>query len=308
MNTLLVVDDVPANLAMLTDAASAAGFRVLLAEDGERALRLAEKARPDLILLDVLMPGLDGLATCRQLKTNSVTREIPVIFVTALGETVDKVAGLEAGGVDYVTKPLQPAEVLARVRVHLELRRLRAELQAEVTRRKEAEQALRHSLDRAVLVVSLEGEVLFSTARTARLLAHHFPTLPPDALPGELLACVQASAGESPRELVTPHGRVRVRRFAEVGEAECATLWLEEIASPGGVLQRHFRLTPREAEVLFWIAQGKNNPEIAVILANTTGTVKKQVASILEKLGTENRLVASKLANEVLATADPLVR
>lgn len=303
MNTLLIVDDVPANLAMLTDAAGAAGFRVLLAEDGERALRLAARAQPDLILLDVLMPGLDGLATCRRLKANAATREIPVIFVTALGETVDKVAGLEAGGVDYVTKPLQPAEVLARVRVHLELRRLRAKLQAEIARRAEAESALRHSLDRAVLVVSLEGEVLFSTVRASRLLAHHFPGLASDALPTELLACIQAAPGEPARELVTPHGRVRVRRFAEVGEAECATLWLEEIATPGGLLQRHFGLTPREAEVLFWIAQGKSNPEIAVILANTTGTVKKQVASVLEKLGTENRLTAAKLTNEVLASA-----
>lgn len=300
MNTLLVVDDVPANLAMLTDAASAAGFRVLLAEDGERALRLAERAQPDLILLDVLMPGLDGLATCRRLKANPQTREIPVIFVTALDETTDKVAGLEAGAVDYVTKPLQPPEVLARVRVHLELRRLRAELQAEAARRQEAEQALRHSLDRAVIVASLEGEVLFSTIRTSRLLAHHFPKIPPGALPPELLVCVQAAPGEPAREVVTPSGRVRVRRFAESGEAECITLMLEEISTPGGVFQRHFNLTPREAEVLFWMAQGKSNPEIAIILANTPGTVKKQVASILEKLGVETRVTAALKATELL--------
>lgn len=305
MNTLLVVDDVPANLAMLTDAATAAGFRVLLAEDGERALRLAERAAPDLILLDVLMPGLDGLATCRRLKASPATREIPVIFVTALGETVDKVAGLEVGGVDYVTKPLQPAEVLARVRVHLELRRLRAELQAEIARRAEAERALRHSLDRAVLVATLDGELLFSTVRAAQLLARHFPANATETLPPELLASIQAAPGEPAREFVTSAGRMRVRRFAEVGEAECATLWLEELAAPGGLLQRRFGLTPREAEVLFWIAQGKSNPEIAVILANTTGTVKKQVASILEKLGTENRLNAAKLTNEVLASAAP---
>lgn len=299
MNTLLVVDDVPANLAMLTDAASAAGFRVLLAEDGERALRLAEKAQPDLILLDVLMPGLDGLETCRRLKTNPVTREIPVIFVTALGETVDKVAGLEAGGVDYVTKPLQPAEVLARVRVHLELRRLRAELEQEVAKREEAERSLRHSLDRAVLVATLDGEILFSTVRAGQVLARHFPTS--EGLASPLLACIQAPATGSAQEIVSPAGRLRVRRFAEMGEAECVTLLLEEIAAPGALLQRRFGLTPREAEVLFWIAEGKNNPEIATILANTTGTVKKQVASILEKLGTENRLMAAKLANEILA-------
>lgn len=171
MSTLLIVDDLPANLAMLIDAASAEGFRVLLAENGERALKLAPKAQPDLILLDVNMPGIDGLETCRRLKADTATREIPVIFVTALDDVLDKVAGLEAGGVDYVTKPLQPVEVLARVRVHLELRRLRRELQDEVRRREEAERSLRHSLDRALLVATLEGEILFATVRAARLLA-----------------------------------------------------------------------------------------------------------------------------------------
>ncbi len=297
MSTLLIVDDLPANLALLIDAASAAGHRVLLAEDGERALRLAAKARPDLILLDVNMPGLDGFETCRRLKADPLTSEIPVIFVTALDETTDKVTGLGAGAVDYVTKPLQPPEVLARVRVHLELRRLRAELQIEVARREEAERSLRHSLDRAVLVADLEGRVLFVTVHASRLLARHFPGSAPDQLPSLLHPCLQAAP---PLELATAAGRLRVRGFTETGEAECATLLLEEIAPPGGLLQRHFNLTPREAEVLFWIAQGKSNPEIAIILANTTGTVKKQVASILEKLGAESRMVAALQAMDIL--------
>ena len=96
---------------------------------------LAAKARPDLVLLDANMRGLDGLETCRHLKSDTATRAIPLTVVAALDAVADKIAGLEAGGVDYVTKPLQPAEVLARVRVHLESRRLRAELQAEVRRR-----------------------------------------------------------------------------------------------------------------------------------------------------------------------------
>jgi len=210
------------------------------------------------------------------------------------------VAGLEAGGVDYVTKPLQPAEVLARVRVHLELRRLRAELQAEVRKREEAERSLRHSLDRAVLVATLDGQILFSTVRASQLLATHFGPQPADALPAPLLACIRATPADDPQEIATTVARLRVRRFAEVGDAECATLLLEEIFDPGGVLQRHFRLTPREAEVLYWIAQGKSNPEIALILANTTGTVKKQMQSILEKVGVETRLAAALKAMEVL--------
>jgi DNA-binding response OmpR family regulator/DNA-binding CsgD family transcriptional regulator len=300
MSTLLVVDDVPANLAMLIDAAGAAGFRVLLAESGERALKLAAKAKPDLILLDVNMPGIDGLETCRRLKADAATCEIPVIFVTALDDVLDKVAGLEAGGVDYVTKPLQPAEVLARVRVHLELRRLRAELEEEVRKREEAERSLRHSLDRAVLVATLDGQILFSTVRASQLLAEQFAGAPADTLPPALLACIQAAPPDAPQEISTGFGRLRVRRFAEVGEAECATLLLEPVIDGTAVLQRQFALTPREAEVLFWIAQGKSNPEIATILANTAGTVKKQTASILEKLGVENRMTAALKANEML--------
>jgi DNA-binding response OmpR family regulator/DNA-binding CsgD family transcriptional regulator len=307
MNTLLVVDDVPANLALLIDAAGAAGHRVLLAESGERALRLAAKAAPDLILLDVSMPGLDGLETCRRLKADPATREIPVIFVTAHGEVDDKVAGLAAGGVDYVTKPLQPAEVLARVRVHLELRRLRNELQEEVRRREEAERSLRHSLDRAVLVAALDGQVLFSTVRAARLLEEFFPGAPADLLPPPLLVAVQARPDAAPLEVAAGPARLRVRRFAELGDAECATLLLEPVLDGSALLQRSLDLTPREAEVLFWVAQGKSNPEIAVILANTTGTVKKQVASILEKLGVENRLAAARAALDALAGGDASV-
>ena len=293
MKTLLVVDDVPANLSMLVDAASAAGYRVLLAESGERALKLATRTKPDLILLDVMMPGLDGYATCRQLKADATLREVPVIFLSALDDPTDKIAGLQAGGLDYVTKPLDPAEVLARVTVHLELCRLRRELQEEVRRRQEAERSLRQSLDRAVLVATIDGQILFATQRASRLLESHFES-GPELLPAGLLTATGTT------EIVTPAGRLRVRRFAEVGEAECATLLLEEIGISAANRLETLGLTPREAEVLFWVAEGKSNPEIALILANTAGTVKKQVQSILDKLGLENRLVAARRAREIL--------
>jgi DNA-binding response OmpR family regulator/DNA-binding CsgD family transcriptional regulator len=297
--TLLIVDDVPANLAVLIDALTQERYRVLLAENGERALRLAAQIRPDLILLDVTMPGLDGLETCRRLKANPALREIPVIFVTAQAEVSDKVAGLAAGGVDYVTKPLEPAEVIARVRVHLELRRLRLELQAEIGRRQEAERALRSSLDRAVLVTTLEGQILFATQRATRLLVEHFGYQDPGPLPAGLLAAVTTPT-QTLADLVTSSGRLRVRRFAEVGDSECATLLLEEVGLAGMARLERLGLTPREAEVLFWMAEGKSNPEIALILANTAGTVKKQVQSVLDKLGFENRLLAARRAREIL--------
>jgi formate hydrogenlyase transcriptional activator len=126
---ILVADDTPANLSVLLEVLGQAGFDVLIAEDGESAVQRASYARPDLILLDVLMPELDGFATCERLKTQRETRDIPVIFMTALADTVDKVRGFDAGAVDYVTKPFQPDELIARVRTHLTIQRLRSELQ-----------------------------------------------------------------------------------------------------------------------------------------------------------------------------------
>ncbi|GAK54052.1 response regulator receiver sensor signal transduction histidine kinase [Candidatus Moduliflexus flocculans] len=121
--TILAVDDHPANLNLLFDLLSDAGFDLLVAQSGESALSRAEKTTPDIILLDVMMPGLDGFETCRRLKANPHTQKIPVIFMTALSDTVDKVTGFELGAVDYITKPIQAEEVLARVRTHLTIQR-----------------------------------------------------------------------------------------------------------------------------------------------------------------------------------------
>lgn len=125
---VLMVDDTPANLGVLYELLSEVGYDVLVAEDGESALERAAYARPDLILLDVMMPGIDGFETCRRLKERPDTRDIPVIFMSALSDTVDKVKGLRLGAVDYVTKPFQHEEVLARVHTHLTLQRLKREL------------------------------------------------------------------------------------------------------------------------------------------------------------------------------------
>ena len=126
---ILVVDDNPANLNVLFDIFGGMRYDVLFASDGESCLRLVEGEYPDLILLDVMMPGIDGFETCRRLKANERTKEIPVIFMTALSETLDKVRGLELGAVDYITKPIQPEEVLARVKTHLTLRKMYRMLQ-----------------------------------------------------------------------------------------------------------------------------------------------------------------------------------
>ena len=129
--TILIVDDETTNLATLSAYLEAAGFEVLAAQDGASGLSIVERARPDLILLDVLMPGLDGFETCRRLKAAERIQDIPVIFMTALTETADKITGFEVGGVDYVTKPFQVEELLARVKTHLALRQLQQQLEAQ---------------------------------------------------------------------------------------------------------------------------------------------------------------------------------
>jgi len=131
MSTLLIVDDMPANLGVLVEHLEAAGYRVLVAQDAEEALQRASLMMPDLMLLDVLMPELDGFEACRRLKAMEKTRDIPVIFMTCLGEAADKLVGFEAGGVDYITKPFEIAEVLARIKTHLTLREARKELEAK---------------------------------------------------------------------------------------------------------------------------------------------------------------------------------
>ncbi|MBN1993354.1 MAG: hybrid sensor histidine kinase/response regulator [Anaerolineae bacterium] len=148
--TILIVDDNPTNLGVLFDYLQGSGFKVLVAEDGEVALQRAGYTQPDIILLDVMMPGWNGFETCQQLKDNEETRDIPVIFMTALSDAVDKVRGLKLGAVDYVTKPLQHEEVLARINTHLTIRKLQKNLreqnerlQMENIKRRQIEEELR---------------------------------------------------------------------------------------------------------------------------------------------------------------------
>lgn len=128
-NSILIVDDHPHNLGILFDFLTESNFKVFVALDGESAIAQVEETHPDLILLDVMMPGIDGFETCSRLKANPLTKNIPVIFMTALSETVDKVKGFSIGAVDYITKPLQQEEVLSRIKTHLTLQNLQKQLQ-----------------------------------------------------------------------------------------------------------------------------------------------------------------------------------
>jgi signal transduction histidine kinase len=135
---ILLVDDTPTNLKVLAEALQGQGWKTLMAADGESAIEQVAYRRPDLILLDVMMPGIDGFETCRRLKADPATQDIPVIFMTALSDTLDKVRGLELGAVDYITKPFQQEEVIARTKLHLRLSQLTQRLEQEVADRTQA--------------------------------------------------------------------------------------------------------------------------------------------------------------------------
>ncbi|MBE9178122.1 response regulator [Oculatella sp. LEGE 06141] len=130
-DSILIVDDAPNNIRVLVELLTQSGFQVAVARSGEQALERIPEATPGLILLDILMPGIDGFETCRRLKANPETRDIPIIFMSALTDVVDKVKGLEMGGVDYLTKPIVHAEAIARINVHLSLRQAQRRLVQE---------------------------------------------------------------------------------------------------------------------------------------------------------------------------------
>ncbi|MCF6188614.1 MAG: response regulator [Desulfobulbaceae bacterium] len=157
--TVLVVEDSPINRKILAQLLIRQGYDVLTADSGEAALAQVQETLPDLIILDILMPGMNGYATCKQLKTARATCDIPVIFISSLDATADKIDGFAAGGVDYITKPFQPAEVLARITTHLRLCRLQHKLE-EQNRQMEAEKQKSEALLRNVLPARVARELL----------------------------------------------------------------------------------------------------------------------------------------------------
>ena len=157
--TILIVDDTPANLSVLVDTLGDAGYHLMVAEDGEDALAQTARTQPDLILLDVMMPGLDGFETCRRLKAEPATRDIPVIFMTALTDTTEKVRAFAAGAVDYLTKPIQHEEALARIGTHLTLRRLQHELRQQLALKERFMRIAGHDLRNPLCLILMSGEL-----------------------------------------------------------------------------------------------------------------------------------------------------
>lgn len=302
---VLVVDDAPDNLSLLHDALDEAGYTVLVATSGAQALQRAEQAQPDIILLDALMPGMDGFEVARRLKADAQTAAIPVIFMTGLTETEHLVAALSAGGVDYLTKPVKPAELLARMAVHLgSARRARRQVQQAV----QARSAL-DAFGYASLTVQVsDGRVLWQTPLARSLLQRYGEGLPTQLLSPRLRAwlleqAALAGGSEPPRLALTGAGSdsrlwLHLHPAIEEGRAgELLVVMREESGSAAADLLREaFALTAKEAEVLYWVAQGKTNRDIADILGSSPATVKKHLERIHAKLGVETRTAAAAMA------------
>jgi CheY-like chemotaxis protein/DNA-binding CsgD family transcriptional regulator len=307
-STILVVDDTPANLAVLTDLLDREGFEVVVARDGAGALDRLRTLVPALILLDVLMPGLGGFETCRRLKADPRLAEVPVFFITAQTESVDKLEGFAAGAVDYITKPFFADEVLARVRAHLRIRELQAEVAEQLRLREEAEAQLAQSLDRAVAVVAPDGALLFCTALARGVLDRWFPGGARERVPPTLATWLatqwsRKSGTPAPFHFADANGEVSVRLLLDRTEADSGVLLLDEQAAASPRALRALGLTAREAEVLHWLTEGKTYREIGIILACEWRTAQKHAENIYRKLNVENRHGAAALARAALASA-----
>lgn len=224
---ILAVDDTPASLRLLTDILASEGYTVRSAINGELAVSAAIAQPPELVLLDVTMPGMDGYEVCAQLKEHEQTREVPVIFVSSLSDTHDKLKGFEFGAVDYVTKPFQREELLARVRTHLELHRLRYRLEDMVAERtnslKESQAKLKATLLESVMAIAATIEMRDPyTAGHQRRVAEIAVAIAgelgmsADRIEGLRLACVVHDVGKVkiPAEILSKPGRISELEFA----------------------------------------------------------------------------------------------
>lgn len=294
--SVLVVDDVPESLAFLCEALDAAGFTVLVATDGPQALERLRRVTPDVVLLDACMPGMDGFEVCRRIKADPGLATLPVVFMTGLTEVDHIVAGFQAGGVDYVTKPVHPQELIARLRSH--------------TRNARAIRQVREVLDiggYAVVVVNAEAAFLWRSRLAERWLAQFFDAAP-DAVPQPLahwLANSVEPLSAHPLIVRADNQQLTVNAVGQVGLGEQVLLLNCQAADSAALRLARAALTPRETEVLYWLARGKTNRDIADICGMKPRTVTKHVEHIFEKLGVETRAAAAALAAREFQNKEP---
>ncbi len=303
-DVVLIVDDVPDNLSVLHDALDESGYTVLVATSGEAALQRAAQAVPDIVLLDAMMPGMDGFEVARRLKALAATAHIPIVFMTGLTETEYLVAALESGGVDYVTKPIKPKEVLARMQVHLKGARERRQT--------------RNALDAfgyaTITVRASDGALMWQTPLARELLERYCGTQAPHTpkpvlewLRNSLALLAQPQTGAEPPRFAIEQGarRLTFRLHQQIGDSdgqpEDGGDWLivmREVSDTAVIeaMSLSFKLTAKEAEVLYWVVKGKTNKDIGDILGSSPMTVKKHLERIFVKMGVETRTAAAGMA------------
>lgn len=293
-SVVLVVDDSPETLALLNDALDQAGFTVLVALDGVQALSIAARMAPDIVLLDAMMPNIDGFETCRRLKAIKSIEHVPVIFMTGLSDTGHIVMGLEAGGVDYVTKPINPYELIARMRVHLNNARLTMSARSALD-------ATRQFL----FAIDVEGRIKWATPQANTLFEragatrHWLDTDLPAALKPWAKTLPERDRMLLLKELPNP---LYVSYLGKAGNDEYLMRLVDQKSqSRTEPLRTQFGVTEREAEVLLWIANGKTNREIGTILSMSPRTVNKHLEQIFRKLSVENRTSAAAMALKAMS-------
>jgi DNA-binding response OmpR family regulator/DNA-binding CsgD family transcriptional regulator len=313
---VLIVDDVPDNLAVLHDALDESGFVVLVANNGEAALIAASEAQPSIILLDAMMPAMDGFEVCRKLKADINTRHIPVIFMTGLTESEHVVAAFQAGGADYVTKPIRAVEVLARIEAHLQTSRLMSQ----------ARGALDAFGQAAIAITPDNGKIVWQTPLARELMQRYFSDddadpkskntqtkpLTPNT-PSKLLSWIEkvsfaknARAEIPSLTIVLARGRLNFIP-AEFYDNEQWIILLREESDSSQIeaLMAIFKLTIRESEVLYWVTKGKTSRDIGDILGTSPRTVNKHLEHVFVKLGVETRTAAAALASSKIRTTKP---
>lgn len=294
-DVILVVDDSPDSLGMIHHALDQAGLTALLALEGEQALGIAEKMVPDLVLMDAVMPNLDGFETCRRLKRHPELAAVPVIFMTGLTDSEDVVRGLEAGGVDYVTKPVRPDELIARIRVHLNNARITLGAHTALDR-----------LGQAAFATDGEGHWRWATPVAEERLGLHGADREPrlEALATQVRRWLaqQPEPGDQ-SALDSDQGESRLRYLGDTAAGERLFRLLQRDGEEESeLLRQQLRLTRRESQVLLWIAQGKTNREIGQILELSPRTVNKHLEQVFRKLGVENRTTAAGMALRCLTS------
>jgi len=294
---VLLVDDSPDSLSFLTEALEESGYSVLIATSGASALSIVDRITPDLILLDAVMPGMDGFETCQRLKAHGVVAQVPVIFMTGLTETEHVVRALGAGGVDYLSKPINVDELRARIRVHL------ANARSAQSARVALDAAGRH-----LLAVRGSGKILWSTPQAIRLVnaatgSDEGIELVAQRIRGWMEERRANGPQKDPGFVVETGGEASLSLsfLGSIGQDEhLFRLTGQTQASDHERLKQHFSLTSRESEVLAWIAKGKANRDIGEILGLSARTVNKHLEQIYVKLGVENRASAAVKAANIL--------